>query len=116
MPNHPLPNEKVTFKDGTPHSLQVMTAGATSISKWIAAHVAGGGGLAAIATGLNGFFGSVGPANLDTPLIRAAFILGGSLIGSAVVIALAMVVRADVSGRASSSAAQFEARDATSVT
>lgn len=108
----PLANEEVTWVKGTPQSLQVMTSGATSISKWVAALVAGGGGLAAIATGLNGFFGAVGPDELDTPLVRASFILGGSLLGAAVVLALALVVRADVSGRASSSAAQFEARAA----
>jgi hypothetical protein len=109
---NPLPGEKVTWSKGTPQSLQVMTAGASSISKWVAALVAGVGGVGAVATGLNGFFVAVGPNNLDTPLVRTAFILGGSVLGAAVVIALAMVVRADVSGRASASAAQFDARGA----
>ena len=109
---NPLGNEKVSLIKGTPQSLQVMTSGATSIAKLVVALVAGGGGLAAIATGLNGFFGRVGPEGLDTPLVRSAFVMGGSLLGAAVVLALAIVVRADVSGRASSSAAQFEARAA----
>lgn len=108
----PAPDETVTLSGGTPRSLQVITAGATSISKWVAGLVAGGGGLAALATGLNGFFGGVGKDGLDTELVRTAFILGGSLIGAAVVLALAMVARADVASRAKASAAQFDARAA----
>jgi hypothetical protein len=109
---NPLPNEKVTWQSGTPQSLQVMTGGATSISKWIAAAVAGVGGLSALATGLNGFFVAVGPAGLDTPLVRTAFILGGSVLGAAVAIALAILVRSDLTARAHATAAQFEARGA----
>lgn len=104
------PGSTVTIRAGTPPTLQVMTAGAASMSKWVATMVAGGGGIAAIATGLNGFFGLVGPQ--DSPWVRIAFILGGSLLGVAVVIALAIIVRADVSARATASAAQFEARGA----
>jgi hypothetical protein len=48
----------------------------------------------------------------DTILGGAAFILGGSLLGVAVVLALAIIVRADVSGRATASAAQYNARAA----
>jgi hypothetical protein len=107
---NPNPEEKVTWDGGTPQSLQVMTSGASAISKLVVSLVAGGGGLAAIATGLNGFFTSVGPDNLDTPLVRTAFILGGSVLGAAVVLALAVVVRSDVTARAHATAAQFQAR------
>src|SRR4029079_10073898 len=106
----PGTGEKVTWKDGTPLSLQVMTSGATSISKLVVALIAGGGGLAAIATGLNGFFAAVGPEGLDTPLVRTAFILGASVLGAAVFLALAVVVRSDVTARAHATAAQFQAR------
>jgi hypothetical protein len=106
----PATGEKVSWKKGTPHSLQVMTSGATSISKLVVGAVGGIGGLSALATGLNGFFGKVGPNNLDTPLVRAAFIVAGALMGMAVAVSLAIVVRADVSARAESSAAQFRAR------
>jgi hypothetical protein len=106
----PAPGEKVTLRGGTPHSLQVMTSGATSISKLVVAAVGGIGGISALATGLNGFFGKVGPNNLDTPLVRTAFIIAGALMGMAVALSLAIVVRADVGARATSSAAQFTAR------
>jgi len=106
----PAAGEKVHWKNGTPHSLQVMTSGATSISKLVVGAVGGIGGLSALATGLNGFFGKVGPNNLDTPMVRTAFIVAGALLGAAVAISLAIVVRADVSARARSSAAQFDAR------
>jgi hypothetical protein len=106
----PATGEKVSLRRGTPHSLQVMTSGATSISKLVVGAVGGIGGLSALATGLNGFFGKVGPDNLDTPLVRTAFIIAGALMGMAVAVSLAIVVRADVSARAESSAAQFTAR------
>jgi hypothetical protein len=105
-----VPGEKVTLTKGTPPGLQVMTSGASSISKLVVAAVGGIGGLSAIATGLNGFFGKVGPGNLDTPMVRTAFIIAGALMGAAVAISLAIVVRADVGARASSTSAQFEAR------
>lgn len=106
----PATGEKVNWKAGTPHSLQVMTSGATSISKLVVGAVGGIGGISALATGLNGFFGKVGPDNLDTPLVRTAFIVAGALMGMAVALSLAIVVRADVSARAASTAAQFDAR------
>ena len=106
----PESKEKVGWIAGTPESLQVMTAGATSISKLVIGAVGSLGGLGALATGLNGFFVGVGPDNLDTPLVRTAFILGGALIAGAVAISLAIVARSDVTARAQATAAQFEAR------
>jgi hypothetical protein len=108
---NPGPNEKVSVT-GTPASLQILTAGATSLSKLVVTGVGVLGGLGAVATGLNGFFVKVGPNNLDTPLVRTAFILAGALIAAAVALCLAIVVRADVGARAAATAAQFEARAA----
>jgi hypothetical protein len=95
----------------TPQSLQVMTAGATSLSKWVAALAGGGGGLAAILLQVQPVRAALGA---DTTLGGAVFILGGSLLRVAVVLALAIIVRADVSGRATASAALYEARAAVS--
>jgi hypothetical protein len=107
---NPTPDDKAHWRFGTPRSLQVITSGASSISKLVVGAVGGVGGLSALATGLNGFFGKVGPNNLDTPMVRTAFIVAGALLGAAVAISLAIVVRADVSARAASTAAQFDAR------
>jgi hypothetical protein len=107
---NPVPGEKVKWLAGTPLSLQVMTSGASTTVKLVGTAIAGVGGLSTIATGLSGFFGKVGADNLDTPLVRTAFIFAGALMGMAVVVSLAIVVRADMSARAASAAAQFKAR------
>jgi hypothetical protein len=103
------PSEDVTLVGGTPKSLQAITAGATSLSKWVGVLVAGVGGPGALLVQVQGFRAALGA---DTPLEGAAFLLGGSLLGVAVVLALVMIVRADVSGRATASAAQYNARAA----
>lgn len=108
----PGEGEKVQALKGTPASLQVMTAGATSISKGVVAAVSGVGGLSAVAVGLSSFFDKVGGAGLDTELVRTAFILGGSLVIAAAAIGLAIVVRSDVTARAQVTAARLEARSA----
>ncbi|MFG1818323.1 hypothetical protein ACGFIF_31485 [Kribbella sp. NPDC049174] len=94
---------------GTPASLQVITAGATSLGKVWPSIVAAIGGGSAIVTGLMGF--GVGPDDANV-VQRAAFTVSASLLASAVAIAIAIMVRADVNARSTASAAQFEARAA----
>lgn len=94
---------------GTPASLQVITAGATSLGKVWPSIVAAIGGGSAIVTGLMGF--GVGPDGGNV-VQRAAFTVSASLLASAVAIAIAIMVRADVNARSAASAAQFEARAA----
>jgi hypothetical protein len=94
---------------GTPASLQVITAGATSLGKVWPSIVAAIGGGSAILTGLMGF--GVGPDDANV-VQRAAFTVSASLLASAVAIAIAIMVRADVNARSTASAAQFEARAA----
>jgi preprotein translocase subunit SecG len=95
---------------GTPASLQVITAGATSLGKVWPALVAAVGGGSAIVTGLMGFgVGAAGTANI---VQRATFTVSASLLASAVALAIAIMVRADVNARATASAAQYEARAA----
>lgn len=106
------PGETATAT-GTPDSVQVMTSGATGMSKLVVAAVGAVGGASAIATGLSGFFdGFLGTRGADAPLTRSAFLIAGALIAVAVAMALAIVVKADVTARARATAAQYEARAA----
>jgi hypothetical protein len=102
-------DEIATKKLTTPASLQVITAGATSLGKVWPAIVAFAGGGSAVLTGLAGF--GVGP-NDANQLQRAVFTASASFLASAVAIAIAVMVRADVNARSLASAAQFEARAA----
>lgn len=88
----------------TPFSLQVITAGATAMAKvW-----------PVIITTL----GTVGGWSLwrglgydsNDPVPAAAFTLAAGLFAAAVVIGIAVIVRADVSARATATAAQYHAR------
>ena len=97
----------------TPASLQVITAGATSLGKVWPAIVAAIGGGSAILTGLMGFGVGTDSAQGTANIVqRAAFTVSASLLASAVALAIAIMVRADVNARATASAAQYEARAA----
>ncbi|GAB2674031.1 hypothetical protein [Kribbella swartbergensis] len=98
---------------GTPASLQVITAGATSLGKVWPMIVAAFGGGSAILTGLMGFGVGTDEATGTANVVqRAVFTGSASLLASAVAIAIAIMVRADVNARSTASAAQFEARAA----
>jgi hypothetical protein len=90
---------------GTPFSIQVITAGATALAKVWPGLIALLGGGGAIAVGLEALgYGS------DQPAQAAAFTLAAAILGSAVAISIAVIVKADVSARAMASAAQYHAR------
>ncbi|MGE5132998.1 MAG: hypothetical protein ACM32E_08830 [Gemmatimonadota bacterium] len=93
----------------TPPSLQVITAGGTALSKGSAAAVASLGGGAAVWAVVKGFW-TTQPGDQWLAYIGAA-----ALTIAAVVIALALIVRADVQARASATAAQYAARAETAV-
>lgn len=93
---------------GTPYSLQVMKAGATTLSKRWAAIVAAAGGLPALGTIVQSMTNTLGRQDND-PLVRAAFLVSGSVLLSTVVIAVAIIVRSDVTARATAAAAQKHA-------
>ena len=86
-------------KDG----LNELKEGALSITQWLAGLLG--------AAGLAGLVAAIGPAftDADEPT-RVGFLGGGSLIAAAAAIAVALVVRADVQARASSTVAQYDAR------
>lgn len=88
----------------TPQSLQVVTAGSTALSKTISTLVAALGGGTVVWAAVKGFW-IAQPENQ-----RIAYIWATALIVSAVAIALAIIVHADVRGRSVASAAEYEAR------
>jgi hypothetical protein len=88
----------------TPFSLQVITAGSTSISKWIGTTIAGLGGVSTVLAGLRAFAGGLD----DTVKVGWAAAAAACLI--ATIIGLAVILRADVSGRATATAAEYAAR------
>lgn len=94
----------------TPQSLQVLTAGSTTITKLYAAlaTLVGGGG--AIAAGLVGFWNNFGGSSADQAFQKASFMVASAVLGSAVVIAVSIMVRGDVAGRAQAHAASYAAR------
>ncbi len=100
------PARSFGWRNATPPSLQVLTAGATSLSKATASFVAGVGGLSAILATVVGF--ATDPANDSTLML----VLVGStaLVLSAVTIAVAVIVWADVTARATATSAEYRAR------
>jgi hypothetical protein len=94
----------VSFLGGTPASLQVITAGATSMSKWSAGIVTALGGSTVLIAGIKGL-----PGDADS-MQRNVFLAALAVLLSAIVLAIAVMVRADLSARALASAAQYEAR------
>lgn len=95
----------VGFKE-TPQSLQVLTSGATSVTKLYAALATAVGGGSALFTGITAIWGSF------KDLQQAVLMASAAVLGSAVVIAVAVMVRGDVSSRARAHAAEYEARAA----
>ncbi len=90
----------------TPPSVQVITAGATTLGKYWPAVIAFFGGGGAIATGIKGW--GLGTGNSVTE--RAVLTASAAGLAAAVAIAVAIMVRADVGSRALASAAQYQAR------
>lgn len=87
--------------------LNELKEGALGVSKWLGAF-AGGAGILGVGTAIVSAFTAA-----QEPT-RVALIVGGSLIGAAAAIALALVVQGDVRARAASAVAQYEARSTTS--
>ncbi|WP_405955601.1 hypothetical protein [Streptomyces phaeochromogenes] len=88
----------------TPQSLQVLKAGATTFAKMWASLVAAGG-LATIVTAWDSF-----DASNDSEAVKVAALASGSFVVGAAVIAIAIIVKADLHGRFTSTAAQLSAR------
>lgn len=92
----------------TPYSLEVIRAGETFIAKRWTVWVAAAGGLPALAALVAGVTSNLGIGDPD-PLVRAAFVVSGSVLLSTVAIAIAIIVKSDVTGRALGTAAQKQA-------
>jgi len=88
----------------TPYSLQVITAGSTAASKWVGTVIASLGGLSTLLAGLRAFVGTLD----DTVKVGWAAAAAACLI--ATIIGLAIIVRADIAGRAQATAAEYAAR------
>ncbi len=99
--------EAATLIGGTPPSQQVITAGGTSFAKWWTGIAGAGLGGGALVQGLRaaGNDGSDG-ASPDVLTVSAA------VMASVAVLAIAIIIRADVSARAVASAAEYQARAA----
>ena len=89
---------------GTPDSVSIIEAGGTALSKGYAIVIAALGGSAAVATAVTGFWSGEGTG------VRVALIAGTAVLLAAAVIAIAVIVAADVGGRAAGSVAQYDAR------
>ncbi|NHC43681.1 hypothetical protein [Motilibacter aurantiacus] len=94
----------VTLVGGTPASLQVITSGATSLAKWMALALGTVGGGSGAWAAVKGFW-----LNEDETL-RLAYTGAAALILSAVAVSIAIIVRGDVTARASAMAAEYAAR------
>ncbi len=97
----------------TPQSLQVLTAGATTLTKLYTglATLVGGGG--ALVAGIYAFWKSLDPpvaGQPDQSFKQAALMIAVAVLGSAVVIAVSLMVRGDVCARAEAHAAAYAAR------
>jgi hypothetical protein len=100
-----------TLWGGTPPSLQVITAGGTSIAKWWTGLAGVGLGGGALVQGLKG--ANLWPGSDDLSDLQRAVLTGSAAVmAAAAVIAIAIIVKADVSGRAVASAAEYRARAA----
>jgi hypothetical protein len=98
-------NHKVNV---TPYSLQVLQAGATALSRRWAVIVAAAGGLPALLAIFQSITNKLGRQD-HSDVVRAAFLVSGSVLLSTVVIAVAIIVRSDVMARATATAAQKQA-------
>ena len=88
----------------TPESVQVVTAGATTLSKVTATATGLGGVLGA------GGLGALGAAATEEPAVLAVLIASSGLVLAASLLAVAAIVRADLAARATATAARYEAR------
>ncbi len=88
----------------TPWSLQVITAGATSATKWVASIGGAAGLMASIGTAVTAL--NAGD-NVPLQLVAVGAL---AVILSATILAIALMVRADVGARASVTAAEYQAR------
>lgn len=90
----------------TPQSLQVITAGATALTKVWAGLVGALGGGGAIFAAVKG----LGAGSGDTPLQRAVFVASAALLVAVAALSVAIIIRGDVAARATASAAEYRAR------
>jgi hypothetical protein len=96
-------NGPVTLTGGTPYSLQVITAGASSLTKWWSSFVAGLGGLGAVGLAIKGIW-----AEQEVP-VQVVSIGSAAVLGSAAFVSVAVIVKADVMARGVASAARKQA-------
>jgi hypothetical protein len=94
---------KAAFK-GTPDSISIIEAGGTALSKGYAGLIALLGGGTAVAAIVTGFWSGEGTG------VRIALVSGAALFLATAAIAIAVIVAADVRGRAAGSVAQYDAR------
>ena len=90
----------------TPPSLQVIEAGASSLSKWMAGVVASLGGASVVLGTIGASWEAAGES------LQIALVVAAAVLLAAVVIAIALIVRADLAARSTATAAQYEARAA----
>lgn len=89
---------------GTPTAVAIVEAGATALSKWWAVAVAAVGGTSALFTAIRAFWGGLEPS------VQITTIGATALIMAATIIAIAAIVRADVTTRGRGAVALYEAR------
>jgi hypothetical protein len=92
----------------TPESVQVISAGGTALAKWWATLGAAGLGGSALVQGLKSL--NWLPGKEVSGGQQIALTLSAAVLASAAAIAIAIVVRGDVQGRATASAAEYAAR------
>jgi hypothetical protein len=100
-----LPDEGVkTEKDSdTPESLQVIQAGSLATSRlWT--KLVGAGTVGTAAAGVAAFW------NDQTDSVRIAVVLGAAIVLAAGAVGIAVILNADVRGRAAATVAQYQAR------
>jgi hypothetical protein len=89
---------------GTPDSVSIIEAGGTALSKGFASLIALLGGATAVTTAVTGFWAN------ETTSVRVVLLGGSAFFLAASAIAIAVIVAADVSGRAAGAVAQYDAR------
>jgi hypothetical protein len=92
----------------TPESVQVISAGSTALTKWWATIGAAGLGGSALVQGLKSLNWLPGKDVAGGQ--QVALTLSAALLASTAAIAIAVIVRGDVLGRATASAAEYAAR------
>jgi hypothetical protein len=96
--------------DKDPDSLYVITADVTGIAKLAGIAIAALGGSAAVVTGLKGLLSTSSTDSVGNSVFRATTVFSGAVMAVGLFIAVALIVRADVAGRALTAAAKQEAR------